>query len=120
MTTAKQPARRARKRAPKPEKLAVEDSKRISIELRQGKDTTEENETIEKDVHLFITDPAYIRVNAGVTKNMGNFESLRVDVSITMPCYREAVEEVFEVLSDKVATLLDNEVDQYLGVEEDE
>lgn len=120
MVAPKAPAKRTRKRAPKPEVVAVQSTKRVSIELRSGQDVTENNETIERDVHVFITDPAYVRVNAGVTKNMGNFESLRVDVSITMPCYRETTDEVFEVLSDNVATLLDNEVDQYLGVEEGE
>jgi hypothetical protein len=31
-------------------------------------------------------DPAYVRVGAGVTENLGNFESLRIDVSVTLPC----------------------------------
>lgn len=35
----------------------------------------------------------------GYTKNMGNYESLRIDVMITMPCYPHEVEDVsaFEV-----------------------
>ena len=50
--------------------VGIEEEKRKSIEVRK-----------------FETDPAYVRVNAGVTKNLGNYESLRVDVSLTVPCY---------------------------------
>ena len=111
--------KRTRRKAPKPESTAVQSTQRVSMKVTQSGATVEENETMERDVHVFVTEPAYVRVNAGVTKNMGNFESLRVDVSITMPCYRETVDETFASLSDKVALLLDNEVDQYMGVESD-
>lgn len=117
--TTKQPVKRARKRAPKPKVTAVQSTQRVSMNVTQSGATVEDNETIERDVHVFVTDPAYVRVNAGVTKKIGEYESLRVDVSITMPCYKEVVDETFTELSDKVALLLDNEVDQYMGVEND-
>lgn len=31
-------------------------------------------------------DPGYVRVGAGITENLGNFESLRIDVSVSLPC----------------------------------
>lgn len=77
----------------------------------------EEDKRTVLEVRKFETDPAFIRVNAGVTKNLGNYESLRVDVSITAPCYVEEMESVQKHIAELVATMLDEEVEQYLGKE---
>lgn len=69
------------------------------------------------EVRKFATEPAYVRVNAGVTKNLGNYESLRVDVAITVPCYSEEIEKVQKRAAALVADMLDEEVEQYLGKE---
>lgn len=55
--------------------------------------------------------PAYVRVGAGLTINLGEFNSLRVDVSITMPCVAtlEAVEAAYEETSEVVASYVDRE-----------
>lgn len=70
------------------------------------------------EVRKFETDPAYVRVSAGVTKNLGNYESLRVDVSLSVPCYTEEMEKVQKKVASLVADMLDEEVEQYLGKEE--
>lgn len=31
-------------------------------------------------------DPAYVSVGLGLTENLGNYESLRLDVRVTLPC----------------------------------
>lgn len=67
------------------------------------------------EVRTFKTDPAFVRVNAGVTKNLGNYESLRVDVAITVPCYVEEIEKVQKRAAALVADMLDAEVAEYLG-----
>ncbi len=72
----------------------------------------EEQEVI--GVHKFITDPAFVRVSAGVTKNMGNYESLRIDVAISVPCYREEVVLTTKVVSDMVSVRLEKEIDSYI------
>ena len=77
----------------------------------------EEEESVEIDVHVFDTDPAFVRVAAGQTINLGEYESLRVDVAITMPCYKEQVNETQTECAEWVAERLGNEVDQYLGEE---
>jgi len=87
-------------------------TKRIMVNL-YGK----EAETVEKEVEVFEVEPAYVRVSAGRTKNMGNYESLRVDVSITVPCYKETIEETFEAVGDEVEDMLDYEVSRYLNDE---
>lgn len=65
------------------------------------------------EVRKFDVEPAYVRVSAGMTKNMGNYESLRVDVSVSMPCYAEEVDKVIPVVADMVAGHLDNELKNY-------
>jgi hypothetical protein len=73
----------------------------------------EESEREDIEARKFAVEPAYVRVNAGVTKNMGNYESLRVDVSITVPCYTEEVDDVQARVSDRVADLLADELKKY-------
>jgi hypothetical protein len=36
-----------------------------------------------------------VGVKAGVTRNLGNYNSVRVDVSLYMPCYPAELEEVY-------------------------
>lgn len=67
------------------------------------------------EVRKFEVEPAYVRVSAGMTKNMGNYESLRVDVSVSIPCYAEEVEKVIPVVADMVAAHLDEELKNYEG-----
>lgn len=64
-------------------------------------------------VRKFVTEPAYVRVNHGLTQNMGNYESLRVDVAITLPCYAEEISKALTVASDMAADFLDQEVGKY-------
>lgn len=55
-------------------------------------DEFSEGETIL--VRKFETAPAYVCNKVGVTKNMGNFESVRIDVGVKIPCYTEEINEV--------------------------
>lgn len=104
---------RKRDRTKKPAAVSGQAKKTIRYELPFTNGEEQEVET-----YLFETDPAYVRVNAGLTKNLGNYESLRVDVSISVPCPPELVTEVFEATADKVADLLEEEVAKYLGEED--
>ena len=76
--------------------MAIERTRRVRTVTQETHDTvlsvfashvgveSEKREVIE--VRQFMTDPAFVRVSAGVTKNLGNYESLRVDVAVTAPC----------------------------------
>jgi len=75
-------------------------------------DEGEVEETEEVWVEKFDTEPAYVRAETGVTKNLGNYESLRVSVAITVPCYKERIDPTYEWASGKVATLLAEEVER--------
>lgn len=85
-------------------------SKKVMVSI-YGAD---EDDKEEREVLQFESDPAYVKVNAGVTKNLGNYESLRVDVSISVPCYVEVVQETFDAVAEQVSELLADEVDNYL------
>jgi hypothetical protein len=62
-----------------------------------------------------ISTPATINVSSGITLNLGNYESLRVDVGITLPCkptkkdvedtYAKALQFVEEKLAEQVAEI---------------
>lgn len=64
-------------------------------------------------VRRFVTEPAYVRVNAGVTKSPAPYESIRIDVSISVPCYVEEIDEVLPRVADEVADYLDEEIAKY-------
>lgn len=73
----------------------------------------ERNRNEKLSVRKFLVEPAYVRVNAGMTKNMGNYESLRVDVSLTVPCYTEEIDRVFPSVADRVSVFLQDELKNY-------
>lgn len=55
-----------------------------------GEPITETEEVIQ--VPKFVGEVARIRVEGGITKNMGDFNSARVSVSVDLPCYPEMSE----------------------------
>jgi len=105
--------RRSRKA---PAKQQNEGTKKVWVTPFKNAD---EIETVEKEVHIFETEPAYVRVAAGQTINLGSYESMRVDVAITMPCYTEMVDETQLECANWVAEKLQYEVDQYTGEKDD-
>jgi hypothetical protein len=59
-------------------------------------------------------EPAFVRVSVGSTYNLGNFESLRLDVGVTLPCRVEDIDETYRRASDYVAEKLQEEEAQWL------
>ena len=100
---------RRRRGEGKPDVMTAEETLMVTTQYG-GK---EHNRTEKLSVRKFLVEPAYVRVNAGMTKNMGNYESLRIDVSLTIPCYTEEVDKVFPVVADKVSLFLDDELKNY-------
>ena len=60
------------------------------------KDAAIEEEEKAIEVHKFITEPAKIHFEVGVTMNMGNYESARINVGVTVPCYQEELGEAYK------------------------
>jgi len=44
-------------------------------------------------VREFEVEPARVRCSLGLTLNLGNFESLRIETGVDIPCYLEEVEQ---------------------------
>jgi hypothetical protein len=99
-----------RVRRTRTDETIVADTKVVVSSKYMGKDESHPK-TVE--VRKFEVEPAYVRVAAGMTKNMGNYESLRVDVSITMPCYAEEVDKAIPKVADMVAAHLGEELKNY-------
>ena len=59
--------------------------------------------------------PVYVKVGAGLTINMGNFESLRIDCSVSIPCKRGDIEAAYNLGSDFVAEKINEEQTNWLG-----
>lgn len=92
----------------KKEAIEVRES-RATVSRSMGKNAveTETQETI--DIHVFQTNPATVSIKGGATVNLGNYESARVDVMLTMPCYREEIDATFEVVKNWVDERVANE-----------
>lgn len=64
-------------------------------------------------------DPAaFVRVGAGMTINLQNYESLRIDCAVTIPCKRGSLKEAYEIASDFVADRISEEQVNWLGTAE--
>ena len=61
--------------------------------------------------------PAFVKVGAGMTINQGNFESLRIDCSVTVPCTNteDGIQKAYEFASDFVADKIAEEQTAWLG-----
>ncbi len=47
-------------------------------------------------IRPFVTEVAKISVAKGLTINAGNYNSIRVDVIVTLPCYLEEINETYQ------------------------
>lgn len=71
----------------------------------------------QSDVDALQRDPAYVTVTAGVTRNLGNFNSAKISVSIHYPCDPGKIDDVYPLLKDWVdarITAESKEIDEYL------
>ena len=70
----------------------------VTRQFRSGGKDVGEPEQIEEvlEIHRFVTTPAQVKLALGKTINLGNYEFLRVDVSLTVPCYKEEADAAFE------------------------
>ena len=50
-------------------------------------------------VHKFETEPASVTVDYALTMNLGNYESAKLSVAVTVPCYKEEIDEAYDFAS---------------------
>jgi len=73
---------------------------------------SEEEEVI--SVHRFETEPAKVTVDYGLTLNLGNYESARIGVAVSIPCYVEEVDRTYEKATDWAAKRIMQERDDII------
>jgi hypothetical protein len=56
----------------------------------------EQTDEQEFSVHDFEVEPAWVKAGYGLTINLGNYESARCDVGVTLPTYVEEIPAAFE------------------------
>lgn len=84
----------------------------ISVRRTRGQLLKEEQyEDVTIRVNKFETEPAYVSVSMGATKNMGNFESMRIDVGLRVPCYLEEINEVERLTSEWVDNVMTSKME---------
>lgn len=104
------PTRRVRQRPPA--EVAVHDSVLTVTGSLYGSELSDRKVI---STHEFATNPAYVRVSSGITKNMGDYESLRVDVSLSVPCYVEEIDTVVPAVAEAVLEHLNATVDHFIS-----
>lgn len=64
------------------------------------------------DIRPFATTPAQVTFSGSRTINMGNYESIKVSVAVTMPCYREEIIDVLKQVESTCDVFLANKIKQ--------
>lgn len=85
----------------------VEKSKKAAGDIQNE---SEELVNIEGEEGFFTSEPAIVTVKRGVTINMTNFEFLRIDVELSMPCTVDDVDDAYEKTLTWVKERLDKEM----------
>lgn len=74
-----------------------------------------------KPARKFTSEPAEIRIDLGATLNMGNYESLRIGISLSVPCpnTKTGIESAFKASEKYVEAKLDKLIKKHRGPESD-
>jgi hypothetical protein len=94
----------------KSEQGSVQVTRTIVNRKNKTEDTHERNEKI--TIRPFATDTGTVGAKKGVTLNAGDYQSLRVDVVVMLPCYREEAVLVYEQASALADELLAEEINE--------
>jgi len=61
------------------------------------------------DMKLF-DEPAFVNVKIGATLNAGNYESVRLDIGITMPCHPDEIDDTFLTVRQRIEEKMKTEL----------
>jgi len=103
---------------PQPPQRSERGQRSSSTEFKKNPSLdTYQEEALEEVTFPPGVDPARVQVTAGVTRALGDFEFMRMDVSVTLPCMptQEGIEDAYERASDFAAAKLDEEQNRWLG-----
>lgn len=78
--------------------------------------STEQEDTVLERTFGPGEEPAFVKFSAGMTLSLGpQFEFLRLDSSVTLPCLPSEIDEAHRIASDFVAEKLAEEETNWLG-----
>jgi hypothetical protein len=102
--------------------VAAEDDGKIiaSVQRKAGKETIAEKQKVEYiRTDNLPADPAYVSIGAGLTENLGNFESLRLDARVSLPCANDdaSIKKAADRASKLVQEFIEQERRAALGQE---
>lgn len=82
----------------------------VTTDLLHNNETVDSS-TKEDDVcvKVFETTPAIVGVDYGITINLGNYESARVNISLQFPCYKEEIDDAYDFASKWVEDRINTE-----------
>lgn len=105
---------RARTRESRPLDLDAAEGTVLVRRVAYG-DETETTEMVR--VPVFRTPPARVRVTGSVTRNLGDYNSARVEVMVELPCYPEQseIQRAYEHASSLVDKYIPQELDKATG-----
>jgi len=95
---------------PVPDNITIQVGKAtISKVFKSGGQVVSETESNEEvgESQLYNQPTCNVGVSVGVTKNTGNFNSLKIQVSLHMPCYVEEIDPVYEYTKEWVDNKMD-------------
>ena len=90
-------------------------------EKRHSGHVTKRNELVERlDIENVPDNPAFVTVGAAATKNMGDYNSVKCDVRLTMPCHprlagKGGIEETYAAASAWVDEKVQAELELAVG-----
>lgn len=105
------------KKDPPPDTKAQDIPSQLFVSKSFGKKDPEGGEPQVIAIHRFLTEPAKVQVGMGVTLNLGNYESARVDVVLTVPVYREEINDAFAFAQQYVEKRIAEEVEEIRGTQ---
>lgn len=88
---------------------------RLWVVKQYGETSERKDEMIE--VKPFVVEPAYVNYSEGVTLNVGNFQSIRIDVGITLPTYIEEIDSAYKKAKEIVDKQINEEIVKYKKTE---
>lgn len=77
----------------------------------------EEDMQVDRETIATVPNPAYVGVNAAATINLGNYESMKIGISISRPCLPtdKAIKRMYRKVAKTVARLVKQEEDYIRG-----
>lgn len=98
-----------------PSKATASGSATSSVERRSGGEVVDESTSGERLAPQEVgNDPAMVHASGAFTKNLGNYESAKVSVSVSRPCKNdeESIESTYQWCLDFVNQKIDQEIQE--------